>query len=282
MLGRVAARRKRRYRAWGSTAVRPAAVWALVAVGCGGHSQSPMGNGAAAGDEHEATGGLAGEGAAAGTGSGGSPAGGPGDGGSSAGSGASDAGSSVGGATGGAGDGGTSGGVSEGGRSGGVPMGGAGSGGVSDGGTMSGGGAGSGGIGSAGTAGTAGNLNIHPPADCPVGACPTLGEVRYCNEQSGFSTIPSNRYCCAGQWERSCPDGMGGMGGMGGLGGVGGVPGCPAGCTPQPSGLCGSTLVTWVCTGGFDGNLFRDAGCTDPGTQVPRFCCEPTFKPECQ
>ena len=64
-------------------------------------------------------------------------------------------------------------------------------------------------------------------------------------------------------------------------GGVCVRPTCPSGCEPQANGACGSERVTWVCNGQFTPREFLDAGCTDPGTQVPRFCCPPTFKPEC-
>jgi hypothetical protein len=61
------------------------------------------------------------------------------------------------------------------------------------------------------------------------------------------------------------------------------VPTCPVDCTPEQGGLCGDDLVTWVCTGSeIPVDVFTRAGCDDPGTQVPRFCCHPTFKAECQ
>jgi hypothetical protein len=76
---------------------------------------------------------------------------------------------------------------------------------------------------------------------------------------------------------------MGGAGGASGAGNGGaGSNGCPTGCEAQSSGFCGSEQVTWVCTSTFVPNVFLDAGCTDPATQVPRYCCPSTFKPECQ
>jgi hypothetical protein len=68
------------------------------------------------------------------------------------------------------------------------------------------------------------------------------------------------------------------------LGGEGGGPTveCPAGCEPQPQGLCGMDAITWVCTGSPPWMEFQAAGCTDPGTQVPRYCCPDTYLPECQ
>lgn len=65
-------------------------------------------------------------------------------------------------------------------------------------------------------------------------------------------------------------------------GGVCVRPSCPTGCTPQMGGLCGSDRITWVCTSSpFPSEEFRNGGCTDAGTQVPRYCCPTTFKPEC-
>jgi hypothetical protein len=61
------------------------------------------------------------------------------------------------------------------------------------------------------------------------------------------------------------------------------VANCPADCTPEQGGFCGDDLVTWVCTGSIIPiEEFSAAGCDDAGSQVPRYCCPPTFKPECQ
>lgn len=58
---------------------------------------------------------------------------------------------------------------------------------------------------------------------------------------------------------------------------------CPETCEPQASGVCGSDKATWVCTSSpIPVQDFMNGGCTDAFTQVPRYCCPPTFKPECQ
>jgi hypothetical protein len=59
--------------------------------------------------------------------------------------------------------------------------------------------------------------------------------------------------------------------------------GCPESCEPQAGGFCGQEQVTWVCSspGTIPVQEFMDGGCTDPFTQVPRYCCPPTFKSEC-
>jgi hypothetical protein len=54
------------------------------------------------------------------------------------------------------------------------------------------------------------------------------------------------------------------------------------GCEPEQNAFCGEDLVTWVCSGAFDYQSFMDAGCMDPGTQVPRMCCPAEFLSECQ
>jgi hypothetical protein len=75
--------------------------------------------------------------------------------------------------------------------------------------------------------------------------------------------------------------GSGGAHAHGGGGGGTSVE-CPEGCEAN-EGACGMGMVTWACfTGPFDFKPFRDAGCMDLATQVPRFCCPPSFLPECQ
>jgi hypothetical protein len=59
---------------------------------------------------------------------------------------------------------------------------------------------------------------------------------------------------------------------------------CPEGCEPNTETFCDEGGVTWACgaSGGFDASELVEAGCTDLGTQVPRYCCPATFKPECR
>ncbi len=159
-------------------------------------------------------------------------------------------------------------------------------GGVATGGTGNGGaGAGGGGLG-----GAAGYCTYPPvPNECPgPTACATPPDQPLSCAGHDVSTTfcqwsPQWRYCCGGFWQPApCSSGEGGMAGMAGAGGFGGAGGeCPAGCEPQESGFCGSEQITWVCSGAFDSQIFRDAGCTDPGTQVPRYCCAPTALPGC-
>ena len=63
------------------------------------------------------------------------------------------------------------------------------------------------------------------------------------------------------------------------------VPECVEGCEASTS-PCQEDGVSWVCGIGsgtsFDQAQLLDAGCMDLGTQVPRYCCPATFKPECQ
>jgi hypothetical protein len=75
-----------------------------------------------------------------------------------------------------------------------------------------------------------------------------------------------------------------GEAGVGAEGGEGGGPAveCPTACEPQAQGACGNNGVTWVCFGAGEPPDFEAGGCTDLATQVPRFCCPPTFLPECQ
>jgi hypothetical protein len=56
---------------------------------------------------------------------------------------------------------------------------------------------------------------------------------------------------------------------------------CPAGCEAQIDGACGDGAITWVCTSSFDPMEFLDGGCDDLGSQVPRYCCPPSFRSEC-
>jgi hypothetical protein len=63
------------------------------------------------------------------------------------------------------------------------------------------------------------------------------------------------------------------------------APSCPEGCQPSTEGFCDEDGgVTWVCgfDGPFDSAALEEGGCADLFTQVPRYCCPATFKPECQ
>lgn len=60
---------------------------------------------------------------------------------------------------------------------------------------------------------------------------------------------------------------------------------CPSGCSPTGSAaFCQDGGVTWVCSGPgpIDYDALTHGGCTDLATQVPRFCCPASFRPECQ
>jgi hypothetical protein len=58
---------------------------------------------------------------------------------------------------------------------------------------------------------------------------------------------------------------------------------CPEGCEASSEGFCNGDGVTWVCgfSGTFDVSDLIEAGCEDLATQIPRYCCPATFKPEC-
>jgi hypothetical protein len=59
---------------------------------------------------------------------------------------------------------------------------------------------------------------------------------------------------------------------------------CPAGCTAGSEPFCQDGGVTWVCfgPGPTNYNALIEGGCTDLGTQVPRFCCPASFRADCQ
>ncbi len=77
---------------------------------------------------------------------------------------------------------------------------------------------------------------------------------------------------------------QGEAGASSGDGGAGPSVDCPAGCTAGSETFCQDGGVTWVCVGpGPSGDQeLLDAGCTDLFTQVPRYCCPASFRPECQ
>jgi hypothetical protein len=83
---------------------------------------------------------------------------------------------------------------------------------------------------------------------------------------------------------------MGGRGGdagtmnSAGSGGSAGSDSCniDIGCTTEQSGFCGENAVVWLCGATVDLEVLEAGGCTDAGTGAPRFCCPPTFLPECQ
>jgi hypothetical protein len=58
---------------------------------------------------------------------------------------------------------------------------------------------------------------------------------------------------------------------------------CDVGCTPSTtSTFCQAGEVQWMCQGaGYADALFRSA-CRDPGTNLPRFCCPPSFLAQCR
>jgi hypothetical protein len=60
------------------------------------------------------------------------------------------------------------------------------------------------------------------------------------------------------------------------------LPTCPAACQPRSGGGCLDEQVSWVCEGSpAPYEEFIDGGCMDTGSQVLRFCCPTSFKPEC-
>jgi hypothetical protein len=140
-------------------------------------------------------------------------------------------------------------------------------------------GAGSGGAGtggesgssSAGDGGAASECTEPNPEGCMEKGCPG-GET--CVMTSG-RCIPSSCACGDGQWV--CTEDCGG--------GVCVPAQCPEGCEASTETFCDEQGgVTWVCgaSGGFDPSELLDSGCTDLGTQIPRYCCPATFKPECR
>jgi hypothetical protein len=103
-------------------------------------------------------------------------------------------------------------------------------------------------------------------AECPDG--------QRCLEPLDASCIPLGCVCTlGGEWD--CVDECGG--------GECRVPECPPGCEAGES-TCDDGGVTWVCgiMGAFDATELVEAGCRDLATQIPRFCCPASFKPECQ
>jgi hypothetical protein len=58
---------------------------------------------------------------------------------------------------------------------------------------------------------------------------------------------------------------------------------CDVGCTPSTtSTFCQSNEVQWMCQGpSWNDALFR-ASCRDPATNLPRFCCPPSFLSQCR
>jgi hypothetical protein len=58
---------------------------------------------------------------------------------------------------------------------------------------------------------------------------------------------------------------------------------CEVGCTVTRFGsFCQAGEVQWVCqSGGYDAHLFNTA-CRDPGTNLQRYCCPPSFLAMCQ
>jgi hypothetical protein len=112
------------------------------------------------------------------------------------------------------------------------------------------------------------------PSGCERNEDCASGEV--CTQPTITVCIPVGCACAplGGEWQ--CREECGG--------GVCTQAMCPSMCEPQPGGLCGDEQITWVCSlpGPLPVQEFLDGGCTDAFTQVPRYCCPPTFKPECQ
>jgi hypothetical protein len=109
------------------------------------------------------------------------------------------------------------------------------------------------------------------PSGCETNDDCAPGKV--CAQPAIAVCIPTGCACGFGSWQ--CREECGG--------GVCTEPTCPTGCEPQPRGLCGEDEVTWVCTTSpIPVEEFMSGGCVDQFTQVPRYCCPSTFKPECQ
>jgi hypothetical protein len=109
------------------------------------------------------------------------------------------------------------------------------------------------------------------PSGCETNDDCAAGKV--CAQPAIAVCIPTGCACGFGSWQ--CREDCGG--------GVCTEPTCPAGCEAQPRGLCGEDEVTWVCTTSpIPVEEFMNGGCVDQFTQVPRYCCPSTFKPECQ
>jgi len=53
----------------------------------------------------------------------------------------------------------------------------------------------------------------------------------------------------------------------------GGPHACPTDCTRSAGTGCPTGQVPWSCSAGFDHQELIDAGCTDQGTALPRYCC---------
>jgi hypothetical protein len=123
--------------------------------------------------------------------------------------------------------------------------------------------------GAAGAGGEPGECSEPNPAGCPQTSCPS--ETHRC-ELATSPCRPSQCSCTDGQWECTADCG----------GGACRPVSCPEGCEPS-EGTCGTDGITWVClTSGSGWEAFQEGGCHDLGTQVPRFCCPETFKPECR
>jgi hypothetical protein len=84
--------------------------------------------------------------------------------------------------------------------------------------------------------------------------------------------------------------GDGGMGTDGALGdgavdgdaGRDGDAGCNFGCRVEGQGaFCTPPTVTWVCSGPFDRDVFRDGGCQVAPSGLIRYCCPPDFMTQC-
>jgi hypothetical protein len=143
----------------------------------------------------------------------------------------------------------------------------------------SGGGAGLAGV---STAGSSGDLAMAGNA-AMAGSSPSGG-----NQMAGGSAATQGGASSNDAGGGASPAGSsaGGAGNEAGASGEAGGSGleCPSGCSPSPSAVpCQGGVVTWVCAGPgpFDYDALLDGGCTDLFTQVPRFCCPLSFRPEC-
>jgi hypothetical protein len=120
--------------------------------------------------------------------------------------------------------------------------------------------------------GASGACTTPNPAGCPQVPC--AGDET-CWMRQGDCRPGSCTCSDDGQW--ACTRDCGG--------GVCRPTSCPAECEPS-EGTCGTDGVTWVCYigGGVsaDYQALIDGGCQDLATQIPRFCCPATFKPECR
>jgi hypothetical protein len=145
---------------------------------------------------------------------------------------------------------------------------------------------GSGGAGAPSNAGTSGGPTMAGNSSAMAGNGSSSGG----NEATGGSGATEGGETSIGGGSAGAPSAGTAMGGAQGEAGAptgeAGGPAleCPAGCSAGSEAFCQDGGVTWVCfgPGAIDYNALIEGGCTDLATQVPRFCCPASFRPDCQ